>query len=178
MGHFWVEGMSASAREALGQDWVDDLLDFPVAYVEEACRRWRRQSRYRPTPFDIRALCIEQEREARRAAEYPALPPPDTCERIAAERIRQHRAEREVEDAAAADRDALARLCGFLDFGHLQSFGIARATVLPSVRPYFELEHLHRLEAAALFRAGAMKCCAALTAAIDAWRSEQHRDTA
>lgn len=82
--------MPASMREAQAQDWLEDLREFGAEVVEAACREWRRKpGGRRPTPGDIRALCID-EKERRDRPCVRALPPPPadtrTLEEIAATR--------------------------------------------------------------------------------------------
>ncbi len=49
-------------EEAIAEDWLDDLAEFPEWSILEACRSWRRDSkryRFKPLPGDIRMLCLE-----------------------------------------------------------------------------------------------------------------------
>lgn len=40
---------------------MEDLIEFPIDIIVEACRQWRRKpGGRRPTPGDIRAICIEE----------------------------------------------------------------------------------------------------------------------
>lgn len=76
LAHYWTESIPASMREAQAQDWLEDLREFGPEVVSIACGEWRRQpGGKRPTPGDIRALCIEHQRDTR-----PALPAPDMTE--------------------------------------------------------------------------------------------------
>lgn len=66
-------------REAQALDWLEDLREFGPEVVSIACAEWRRQpGGKRPTPGDIRALCIAHQRESR-----PALPAPEMTEEAA-----------------------------------------------------------------------------------------------
>lgn len=76
--HYWTENMPASMREAQAQDWLEDLREFGPGVVSAACTEWRQKpGGKRPTPGDIRVLCIERQRFAKA---FPALPARDTTE--------------------------------------------------------------------------------------------------
>lgn len=58
--HYPIANVSEGARAQMAQDWVEDLRDFGPLIVGEGCRLWRQKpGGKRPTPGDIRALCIE-----------------------------------------------------------------------------------------------------------------------
>ena len=60
--HYGQNALPAAVEAALARDWLDDVGEFPVWIVFEACRRWRchpSKYRYRPLPGDLRALCLE-----------------------------------------------------------------------------------------------------------------------
>lgn len=59
MSHYWVTGEAAPLRKAQAIDWLDDLREFHEQIVEDSCRVWRRSETKRPTPMQIRALCLE-----------------------------------------------------------------------------------------------------------------------
>lgn len=63
-----MTGEAAPLRRAQANDWLDDLREFHEAVVWEACGEWRRTQTRRPTPSEIRKLCLD--------ASYDALPPP------------------------------------------------------------------------------------------------------
>lgn len=68
MLHYWRENDDPAARQAQIEDWIEDLIEFPVECVEDACRQWRRTpGGRRPTPGDIRSLAIAAVREIRLA---------------------------------------------------------------------------------------------------------------
>lgn len=71
MGHYWAADTPIEIRRELARDWLEDLREFPLAMVENACREWRQTQSRRPTPADIRKLCI-----AEQIARRPALPAP------------------------------------------------------------------------------------------------------
>lgn len=79
--HYWSPTEPAAARQAQLQDWIEDLNEFPVRLVDEACREWRRGPEHarRPLPGDIRQLCIRQqvERDERRMISNARQPWPD-----------------------------------------------------------------------------------------------------
>ena len=48
----------------MAADWLEDLAEFGPEIVAAACREWRRKpGGKRPTPGDIRALCIAQRQD-------------------------------------------------------------------------------------------------------------------
>lgn len=63
LGHYWTGEELAAVRQAQIEDWVEDLHEFPIARVAEACREYRTGPvrSHRPIPGDIRALCIAAE---------------------------------------------------------------------------------------------------------------------
>lgn len=117
--HYFAPGdLSEQARIAMAQDWLEDLREFGPRVVADACMEWRRTSNRRPTPSDIRLLCIAAHR---RQSEKRALAAPDNMdeyarsvgwasntERIAA--IRRDEAEREARyERARTAREAITR---------------------------------------------------------------------
>jgi hypothetical protein len=63
------------ARREQVIDWIDDLVEFGPTAVADACREWRRDFDRRPTPANIRRLCIAAQNR-RREDEMRRLPPP------------------------------------------------------------------------------------------------------
>jgi hypothetical protein len=60
LAHYWTATEPAAVRQAQIEDWLDDLGEFAPPAVADACREWRRApGGRRPTPGDIRRLCIE-----------------------------------------------------------------------------------------------------------------------
>lgn len=58
LSHYFAPDMDARLAQAIAEDWADDLDEFPLWAVREACTQWRRnETRRRPTPGDIRELC-------------------------------------------------------------------------------------------------------------------------
>lgn len=75
MSHYWTADDPIESRREQIIDWIEDLIEFGAAAVADACREWRQTQSRRPTPADIRKLCIaEQIRQ--REAEIRFLPPP------------------------------------------------------------------------------------------------------
>ena len=55
-------GLPATVEQAVAEDFLEDLGEFPAWAIDEACRQWRRHPtkyRYKPLCGDIRTLCIE-----------------------------------------------------------------------------------------------------------------------
>ena len=75
MGHYWLPTEPEPVRRAQLEDWLEDLIEFSTAAVAAACREWRQTKSKRPTPADIRKLCIVSQNR-RRETEAKALPPP------------------------------------------------------------------------------------------------------
>lgn len=87
LSHYWAAEEDPRLRAALARDWVGDLAEFHESVVAEACAEWRRGSSRRPTPADIRGLCID----ATHAPAPPRRPVPtrvETPEEVAAQ-VRQ-----------------------------------------------------------------------------------------
>ena len=70
-----LELMQAIKRQ-VKTDFTADLAEYPSWVVEEACIRWRRESKFRPTSAELRGICDEilqpiraAELEARKAIE-------------------------------------------------------------------------------------------------------------
>ena len=62
LSHYWTAAEPVETRQAQLEDWLIDLREFVPELVDDACTRWRRQSDgRRPTPGQIRALCIEEQ---------------------------------------------------------------------------------------------------------------------
>lgn len=80
LAHYWTTNEPQEVRRAIAEDWLEDLGEFPAGVVEAACREWRRTQTRRPTPADIRTLCVAEqhaEREHRLAiADHRAAWPP------------------------------------------------------------------------------------------------------
>lgn len=81
MAHYWAANEDPRLRAAVAQDWLDDLAIFHEAIVAEACRDWRQGESRRPTPSDIRKLCLESTKEPEPP---PSAPPPETAEELQA----------------------------------------------------------------------------------------------
>ena len=70
LAHYWTTNEPQEVRRTIAEDWLEDLTEFPAAVVAAACREWRRTQPRRPTPADIRAICVadaQAEREHLRA---------------------------------------------------------------------------------------------------------------
>ena len=80
LAHYWTTNEPQEVRRAIAEDWLEDLGEFPAEVVEAACREWRQTQSRRPTPADIRTLCIAErhaEREHRLViADHRAAWPP------------------------------------------------------------------------------------------------------
>jgi hypothetical protein len=64
MFHYWQADEPPAVRALQLEDWLEDLAEFGPAIVADACRQWRRKpNSRRPLPGDIRALCLNEERE-------------------------------------------------------------------------------------------------------------------
>lgn len=59
MSHFWVANEDQRVRAAQAQDWLDDMAEFHEAVVAMACRDWRQVETRRPSPAELRKLCLE-----------------------------------------------------------------------------------------------------------------------
>ena len=62
--HYYTPVVEERLLEAVAEDWFDDLCEFPMWVIQEACTYWRRtEPRKRPSPGDIRARCFSTIRE-------------------------------------------------------------------------------------------------------------------
>lgn len=65
----------AAIRQAQLEDWIEDLEEFDLDSIRDACTEWRRKPKAkRPTPGEVRVICVEvqeeRKREKYRAIEY------------------------------------------------------------------------------------------------------------
>jgi hypothetical protein len=63
LNHYWTADDHPAVRQAQVEDWLEDLCDFDLQAIEDACARWRRSWSRRPTPADIVALVREAHAE-------------------------------------------------------------------------------------------------------------------
>ena len=60
LSHYWTADTDPKLRQLQSADWLDDLEEFAAVTVAEACAEWRQKpGGRRPTPGDIRAICVE-----------------------------------------------------------------------------------------------------------------------
>jgi hypothetical protein len=59
LSHYWAGDEPEAVRQAQIEDWITDLVEFPLHVVADMCQRWRQTETRRPLPTDIRRLCIE-----------------------------------------------------------------------------------------------------------------------
>lgn len=91
MSHYWTANEDPRLRKAQAEDWLEDLAEFHEGIVGEACRDWRQEQTRRPTPADVRQLCL--------AATDPYEPPaprhvpstPETPAQVAARIAKRQR---------------------------------------------------------------------------------------
>ena len=57
MANYYVNDSRPELQRAVAFDWADSLGEFPWWAISEACQKWIRMERRRPTPADIRELC-------------------------------------------------------------------------------------------------------------------------
>lgn len=72
--HYRQDDMSQAAQNAVAKDWMADLREFGPRIVEEACTEYRRTQKFRPTPAEIRKLCIEAQNSQRERDQRRSLP--------------------------------------------------------------------------------------------------------
>jgi hypothetical protein len=89
LSHYWTGNEDARLRREQIHDWLDDLGAFASSIVASAVTEWRQTQSKRPSPADIRTICLRLEREAKEDRErhrpmpasrqIEAIPPsPDT----------------------------------------------------------------------------------------------------
>lgn len=59
LAHYWTAADAPEVRALQLGDWLSDLGEFGAPIVAKACEEWRRGQTHRPTPADIRRLCLE-----------------------------------------------------------------------------------------------------------------------
>lgn len=62
LAHYWASDEPPALRRVIADDWLEDLEEFGPELVGTACREWRRTQTRRPTPADMRALAIAEQR--------------------------------------------------------------------------------------------------------------------
>jgi hypothetical protein len=131
----------------MARDWVRDLGEFDPAIVEEACTRWRRTEARRPTPADIRRLCLDEAADCAPVHAAPLDRPgwdayarsvgfESAAERslaLDAERQRQRARDREMAAAARERADVWARSRDFADFDAYLAAGGTCADAIKSM---------------------------------------------
>lgn len=125
LSHYWTTDEAPELRRLQMADWLADLEVFPASVVALAVTEWRRHNSRRPTPADIRGLCVLS-MTPRHAP--PRLVPPEEAE-PAINLDHEHRKRQWAE--AAASRDAWARECGYADFAEGLANGITRTALYP-----------------------------------------------
>lgn len=59
LGHGFQIDQDPDVRKMILSDWIEDLREIPQVAVEAAFKEWRRSSRSKPTPFDIRRMALQ-----------------------------------------------------------------------------------------------------------------------
>lgn len=62
LAQYRQDPLPPAVEQAIAEDWADDLGEFPMWAIEQACRDWRRHPtkyRFKPLPGDILGLCRE-----------------------------------------------------------------------------------------------------------------------
>lgn len=108
-------------------DWLADLEVFPASVVALAVTDWRRNNSRRPTPADIRGLCVLTT-APKRAPPQLTGPHQDAPEqRINFDIEQRHRQWAEAE----ASREAWAKECGYANFAEGMAAGITKNVRYP-----------------------------------------------
>src|SRR6185437_13555683 len=58
LSHYWTALEDDKLRAAQVDNWLTDLEPWPLETLEAALTEWRQSNRRKPTPADIRALCV------------------------------------------------------------------------------------------------------------------------
>jgi hypothetical protein len=131
MSHYWASDTPTEIRREMAMDWLDDLREFGPDIVSAACGAWRRSQTKRPTPADVRRLCIEEQTERRMSV--PAFPSPtaEQKERRDEARADAREADKRMQTAryedARQDRENWARELGYQSFAQMMSIGLVNA---------------------------------------------------
>lgn len=124
MAHYWTADDPIESRREQIFDWIDDLVEFGPAIVAEACREWRHKpGGRRPTPGDIRSLCIETQRSRRDATARRVLPSPDGPDEYARLRAEDRQRQEERFERARNVRAEIAAEYGYPNFMDLLKAG-------------------------------------------------------
>lgn len=94
LSHYFVTGEAAPLRRSQANDWIDDLKEFHEAIVADSGRYWRQNETRRPTPADIRRLCLEVTFDKEGPAPIIGITLPSPAEEAARIRQRQEIGER------------------------------------------------------------------------------------
>lgn len=57
LSHYRADANPAQVEQMMADDWAEDLGEFPMWAVEDACRTWRRTRKWRPQICEMLALC-------------------------------------------------------------------------------------------------------------------------
>lgn len=127
MSHYWASDTPTEIRREMAMDWLDDLREFGPDIVSGACGAWRRSQTRRPTPADIRALCIREREEHSSPSDHLALPSPEQRRSLAERRIEQNGMRRARDEEARLHRENWAHELGYDSFGQMMSIGLVNA---------------------------------------------------
>ncbi len=58
LSHYWTASEDKRLRAMQVDDWLTDLEAWPLETLEMALTEWRQSHSRKPTPADIRALCV------------------------------------------------------------------------------------------------------------------------
>lgn len=62
LSHYWTAAEHAAIRQAQLEDWLEDLVEFDIDIVRDACAEWRRKPvNRRPAPGEIRAMAFSMQ---------------------------------------------------------------------------------------------------------------------
>jgi hypothetical protein len=62
LSHYWTPEMDGRLSEALAEDWINDLEEFSMPAIVDACTEWRRsENKFRPKPGELRALAAKRD---------------------------------------------------------------------------------------------------------------------
>lgn len=127
LSHYWTAADAPEVRKLQLADWIEDLSGFAAATVAEACAEWRHKpGGKRPTPGDIRTICVES-RERREYLRLPALPAPGLDPSVTDFHKRRYR-------EAAEAREAWARAHGCQSFKDAMAIGLVAVSKMTVVQ--------------------------------------------
>lgn len=119
LSHYWAANEDDALRRAQLRDWLNDLKDYPLQVVVDACSAWRRIEERKPTIAGIRKMCDER---MPRDHSKPQLARPE-------DEYRDYNAQRTAQwNEAVEARERWAQEHGRVNFAQAMQIGISNVS--------------------------------------------------